>query len=125
MNNSTYNLKIKEDIVKPSSYFLLELQIDNNYYLLCKEKSLMVWETLEGLQQVIIRTGGVFKQFNPWPIRITAEAFPSIQDLDFNPVLLELTNKEYITEIPFLDMAGLVIIQVDNEKIESYRMIPR
>jgi hypothetical protein len=123
MNN--YKLKVNEDKVIPTSYYLLELKIEDGYYLLCKEKSLMVWETLKGLEQSLIRAGGVFKSFAPWPIRVTTERFPSMYNLYFNPITLELTGKEYITEVSFQDIAGLAIIPVDEERTKDYRMLPR
>lgn len=110
---------------KDISYYLLELRIEEDYYLLCKERALMVWETLEGLQQSLIRTGGGLLKYEPWPIRVTSERFPSIKDLDFNPLILSFTNKEYISEVPFLSLNSLVLIPVVSEYIQEYRMTPR
>ena len=128
MNKANIRIDNTES-VKRNQYYLLELYIEGTYYLLCKAKdnikSLMVWESLQALEQSLINTGGVLLPFEPWPIRITEDIFPSIQDLDFNPILLELTNKECITDIPFLHIAGLTLIAIDEDKIIKHRMIGR
>ena len=105
------------------SYYLLVIYINDKYYLICSNQGLMVWSSIEGLKQSLARTYSLLDYYKPSPICITSKDFPSVKDMNFNPVLLYFTNKEYISDIIYVAKnIGLnsPLIEVDSNKIHPY-----
>jgi len=130
INNRIYMNSNKDSLPEDIDYiYLLLLTIDSNSYLLCNKSqstpSLMVYSSFQGLCQAIEKTGGMLKQFHPWPIYIPAYLHPGVKDLYLNTFILEVTGKGAISELVFKEGAGLLLLQVDTALIEKYKMIDK
>jgi hypothetical protein len=113
-------------MTKPTNLYLLSFlpEADKAFILWAPDGGIQIWESFNSLQDSIVRTGGMLKPLNPWPIRVSSTQYKGIEDYYLNNFILDITDSERLEDLNFLEIASLILMECNKDKLKPYMMTP-